>query len=202
MSNIKKSISKNMIIETAVQLIDEKEGIKDVTLREIAKQLGCAHTNLYNYFNSLDEIYWEALGKVLLMLLDYTHTSKITEMDAEEKLFHGISKIIDFSIDHPGWYKLVWFETMHGEPSPEVLEVLRRPAESFSYAVMVSSNKGITLEKANLISDILLRYLHGELCMWINQRSFNISRKEMKGQAISNLKLLYQLLLLEGESMT
>lgn len=200
MQGNKKKVNKESIIKTAVQLIDENVGTKNVTLRIIAKEIGCAHTNLYNYFGSLDEIYWEALGNVLLKLLDYSHVDENVIIDPEEKLFITISKIIDFSLDHPGWYKLIWFEEIQGEPSEEVRRILLKPSEGFSSAIIeVSKNSTIkaeiSKEKAEIISNILWGYLHGELSKWINKRSFIHNREEMKQYILSNFKFLYESLI-------
>ena len=197
MQGNKKNVNKESIVKTAVQLIDENIGTKNVTLRTISKENGCAHTNLYNYFGSLDEIYWEALGNVLLKLLDYSNVDENVIIDPEEKLFITISKIIDFSLDHPGWYRLIWFEEIQGEPSEEVMKVLLTPSEGFSNSIIEVNKKIITKEeiskeKAEMISDILWGYLHGELSKWINKRSFIDNREEMKQYILSNFKFLYK----------
>jgi len=49
LKNNKKHVSKEIILETTLSLIDKNEGINDVTLRDIAKKVWCAHTNLYNW---------------------------------------------------------------------------------------------------------------------------------------------------------
>lgn len=197
MQGNKKNVNKESIVKTAVQLIDENVGTKNVTLRTIAKEIGCAHTNLYNYFGSLDEIYWEALGNVLLKLLDYSNVDENVIIDPEEKLFITISKIIDFSLDHPGWYRLIWFEEIQGEPSEEVIKVLLTPSEGFSNSIIevnkkITTKEEISKEKAEMISDILWGYLHGELSKWINKRSFIDNREEMKQYILSNFKFLYE----------
>jgi len=33
-------------------VIDKEEGLRGVNLRKIAREIGCAHTNAYNYFDS------------------------------------------------------------------------------------------------------------------------------------------------------
>ncbi|WP_411167546.1 TetR/AcrR family transcriptional regulator [Clostridium sp. MB05] len=193
MKSDKKHVSKEIILETTLSLIDKNEGIKDVTLRDIAKKVGCAHTNLYNYFSSLDEIFWEALGKVLLIMMDYSSDSLSNEKDDEEKFFLILSNLIDFSTEHPGWYRFIWFESIGGKPSPEVTKILNKPGEGFSELIKIS-NKNISNEKANYIGNILHSYLHGELCKWINNRSFINTREETKAIVLSNLKYLYKLL--------
>lgn len=195
MKTNKSHISKEVILETTLCLIDENGGIKNVTLRDIAKKLGCAHTNLYNYFNSLDEIFWDSLGLVLLKMIEYVDANLDTETDPEENFYLVLSNIIDFSMDHPGWYKLIWFESISGKPSDEVIKILRKPGEGFTYGLIKASSNQLSEEKANQIGDILHGYLHGELCKWINNRRFINSREETKLKLLSNLKCLYRLLI-------
>ncbi|UZW14131.1 TetR/AcrR family transcriptional regulator [Clostridium pasteurianum] len=199
MQTNRKNVSKEIIIETTLRLIEEKGGIKDVNLREIAKNIGCAHTNLYNYFNSLDEIFWEALGQVLLKMIDYVDVNLAYETDPEEKLYLALSNIIDFSMDHPGWYRLIWLEAIDGTPSSEVNEILHLPTRGFNAMLIKLSNNKLSEERANLIGDILMTYLHGELCKWINNRSFKNSSSETKMSVFSNLKYLYKLLIQREE---
>jgi AcrR family transcriptional regulator len=195
MKTYKSHISKEVILETTLCLIDENGGIKNVTLRDIAKKLGCAHTNLYNYFNSLDEILWESLGQVLLKMIDYVDANLDTETDPEENFYLVLSNIIDFSMDHPGWYKLIWLESISGKPSDEVIKILRKPGEGFTCGLIKASSNQLSEEKANQIGDILHGYLHGELCKWINNRRFINSSQETKLKLLSNLKCLYRLLI-------
>lgn len=195
MQNNKNNINKEIILETALRLIDENDGIKNVTLRDIAKKIGCAHTNLYNYFDSLDEIFWEALAKVLIMEMDYVPIDLKSEGDKEEKLYSCLNSLVDFSMEHPGWYKLVWLETLRGNPSPRVNEILRKPGTKLVETIIQVNNNKLSKENANLIGDILHGYLHGELCKWINNRSFLNSREETKIKILSNLKYLYKLML-------
>lgn len=191
--NNKKHVSKEIILETTLSLIEKNEGIKDVTLRDIAKKVGCAHTNLYNYFSSLDEIFWESLGQVILMMMDYSSKGLNNEKDDEGRFFLILSNLIDFSMEHHGWYRFMWFESIGGNPSTEVTKILYKPGDGFSELIK-EGNNNISSEKANLIGDILHSYLHGELCKWINNRNFISRREETKTKILSNLKHLYKLL--------
>ncbi len=194
LKNDKKHVSKEFIVETTLSLIDRNEGMKDVTLRDIAKEVGCAHTNLYNYFSSLDEIFWEALGQVLLIMMDYSSNGLSNQKDDEERFFLMLSNLIDFSMQHPGWYRFIWFKPIGGNPSPEVTKILNKSGDGFSQLIKMSNNN-ISNEKANSVGNILHSYLHGELCKWINNRSFINKEEETKTIIFSNLKYLYKLLI-------
>ncbi len=195
MQTNKNNISKEIILETTLSLIEENRGIKNVTLRDIAKKIGCTHTNLYNYFSSLDEIFWESLGLALLKMMEYGRPCLTTERANEEELYLLLSNLIDFSMKHPGWYKLIWLETIGGSPSSEVSEILSKPGKALNKVIIEASNNKLSEEKAILIGDILHSYLHGQLCKWINNRSFINSSEEIKIKLLSNLKYLYKVMI-------
>jgi len=184
-----------MILETTLRLIEEKGGTKDVNLREIAKNVGCAHTNLYNYFDSLDDIYWEALAQVLLKMIDYSDRTITDESEPEAKFYSFLLNIIDFSMGHPGWYRLIWQESIGGTPSSQINNILSLPGSGFEAAIAKASNNKLSEEKASFIGDILFTYLHGELSKWINNRSYRNSPEETKVKIFSNLKYLFGLLM-------
>lgn len=195
---IKKQINRDLVIETALDLIEENGGIKDVNLRGIAKKIGCTHTNLYNYFDSFNEIIWEALGQVVIKMMAYVESNLDSKVKDAEKIILLFSSIIDFSIEHPGWFRLVWLEEIAGQPSSEVIQILFKPGEGLKDALIKASDNGLTEEKAVVIGDILHTYLHGELCKWINNRSFTNNIEETKVRLLLNLKQLYRLLMDRG----
>jgi AcrR family transcriptional regulator len=61
-TGMKKSpITEERIIETALALILSEGGIQGLNLRRIARELRCAHTNLYNYFPDMDSLLWRCV---------------------------------------------------------------------------------------------------------------------------------------------
>lgn len=194
MGKRKKEISKELIINTTLQLIEKTGGIKDVNLRGIAKEIGCAHTNLYNYFSNFDEIIWESLGYILLKMINYVDLKSVSTDNDEDKLYSVLEAILKFSLMHPGWYRLIWLETIEGEPSPQIAEILIRPTEGLNTLIIKASGGTVTDEKANKIANILYSYLHGEVCKWINGRMPTSSKDDIITITMSNLKLLYKLL--------
>lgn len=197
MQNNRIVVSKDLIVETALKLIDEKGGLKDVNLRGIAKEIGCAHTNLYNYFDSFDEIIWEVLGQILMRMIANVEFKINTTTNDEEKFYLALEAILEFSLMHPGWYRIVWFELIGGEPSSQLSEILAKPATGLNQLIIKASPEVITEDKADKIADILHSYLHGEICKWINQRGPVMSVEETIAKILSNLKFLYKLLIEE-----
>lgn len=191
----RKHIDREQIVKTTIQMIDRNGGTKDVTLREIAKELNCAHTNLYNYFNNLNEIYWEALGQVILMMLKEIERGDGEAVEPQEKLFANLERLMDFYIDHPGWYRLTWLEPLTGSPPPTVAPILAMPSRQFAEALMLACKDPLKPQAAARICDILFKYIYGELGIFIYQRSAFTDRATMKVYAAQNVRQLLTLLM-------
>ncbi len=194
MKKVKNSIDKELIIETALNLIEVNKGIRNVNFRGIAKEIGCAHTNLYNYFDSFDQIIWESLGQVILRMFDYVDQHQNQQAQGEEKIISVFSAIIDFSLEHPGWFELLWLEEIEGEPSDEVKDILYKPALLLNQLISQERLSGISEEKAGKIANIIFSYLHGELCRYMKNRNMTINQEQIRAELLSNIRLLYRLL--------
>ncbi|SDN86703.1 TetR/AcrR family transcriptional regulator [Acetanaerobacterium elongatum] len=191
----RKNIGREQIVETATRLIDENNGTRNVTLREIAKELNCAHTNLYNYFGSLDEIYWAVLAEIIDRMLSYMNQPSDTAKTPEDNLFLKLSRFIDFYIDHPGWYRLAWLEPLNGNAPPDVEQAIGRPMQEFAQVLTLACPKPLTLRETQEICNILFMYTFGELGVWINHRTFETNLTVMKENIAGNTKRLYHLLI-------
>ncbi|MFD3449902.1 TetR/AcrR family transcriptional regulator [Microbacteriaceae bacterium 4G12] len=193
MEIVKCKLTKEIILEKTLALVDKRNGIRSVTLRDIAKEVGCTHTNLYNYFDSLDDIFWEALGKVLNMIMDYTTYGFNAQNGSEKGVNLILANLIDFYMNHPGWYRLVWLDSLNGKPSVEVEAILHKP--SIGFAELIRAEKGEIMEEdAHTTGEIMMHYLNGEMCALINGRSFVNDREQVKQKLLFNLKNLYRLL--------
>jgi AcrR family transcriptional regulator len=187
----KTKVNREIILEKTLILLDKRNGIRNVTLRDIAKEIGCAHTNLYNYYISLDEIFWEALGKVLNKMMEYAGSGLTTDGNhTGEAIKQMLGKLIDFYIEHPGWFSLVWMDTLSGTPSSAVEEILQKPSIGFT-KLLRADNTFLAEDKARNIGEILMKYLLGELCTWINKRSFVEDKELIKKKILTNIEILY-----------
>lgn len=111
-----KGISKQQVIETALALID-KNGAK-INFRDIARELGCAHTNLYNYFASFDALLWEVQEAIMQRLQCGIEENLVRALSPDEKLAAFFCSFIDFYLAHKGWFYLAWFEPL-SSPRPQ-----------------------------------------------------------------------------------
>ena len=115
---MKKNITKKQIVETALELMQNKNDLRGLNLREISRTLGCAHTNLYNYFPSYNDLLWEthaALQEIFIEIL----TEKLNSSnDAGLKLNFFFEAVVDLYVDNKGWFRLAWHEYI-GDERPQ-----------------------------------------------------------------------------------
>ena len=116
--------------------------------------MGCAHTNLYNYFDNLMRSTGKRSETCSFKMIAFCLKDTEGLKDPCEKIFQTVSNIIDFSFDHEGWYRLIWFEPLSGEPTPEVRKILFQPAEIFTRSLMEASERELSKEEADVISEL------------------------------------------------
>ncbi len=112
---MKKNITKEQVIETAVELMKNSDNLSTINLREIARTLGCAHTNLYNYFASYNDLLWathSAIQGIFMKMI----TNRLNAVNtAEKRLVSFFATFVDMYMDNKGWFRLAWQEYIEGD---------------------------------------------------------------------------------------
>ena len=120
---MKKNITKEQIAETALELMRNKSDLRGLNLREIARTLGCAHTNLYNYFPSYNDLLWETHAATQEIFIDMLTKKLDTATTAELRLSYFFKAFVDMYMDNKGWFRLVWHEYIEGDRPQRDIEV-------------------------------------------------------------------------------
>jgi len=119
---MKKNITREQIVETALELMRNKNDLRGLNLREIARTLGCAHTNLYNYFPSYNDLLWETHATIQEIFME-TLTKKLDAANtAELRLSYFFEAFVDMYMDNKGWFRLAWHEYIEGERTQRDIE--------------------------------------------------------------------------------
>ena len=66
----KESVTKDMILETALTLAKE-EGIENVTARKLAAKIGCSTQPIFRAYANMGELYGEINQKAIDVFSDY-----------------------------------------------------------------------------------------------------------------------------------
>jgi len=91
-----KGIDKTRIIEVTLELINREGGVQGVNLRQIARLLSCAHTNLYNYFSDGNELLWAALDEAGVKLREFVLAGLDQIEDPGLRMSYYYSRLLDF----------------------------------------------------------------------------------------------------------
>lgn len=165
---MKKNITKEQIIETTLELMREKADLRGLNLREIARTLGCAHTNLYNYFPSYNDLLWEThavLQEVFLGMI----IRKLEKADtAELRLAYFFEAVVDMYVSNEGWFRLSWHEYVGGERPQQDIEATQKANKEINRYVSEIWNE---LSGAYPDAEQTKRVLHNTHCYIVGEIS-------------------------------
>lgn len=162
----KGGISRDRAVEAFLELLEE-EG--SANFRGVAARLGCAHTNLYNFFEDWDGLRWAALGEVTCRMVAAMQegTAAAGEPLAPEI---AIGRYIGFALSHPAWYRLVWFEALASPMPPDVAEETKEAMERI--AGSLAAGLGLEPSVPGLAEGIATAHdlVHGSLAKALSAR--------------------------------
>lgn len=120
--NSRKPISREQIIEMTLELLRNRSEVQSLNLREIARALGCAHTNLYNYFPSYPQLLWEAHAACVERMSEQIGAVAAAALAPKYRLQAFFYAVVRVYLENTGWFRLAWLEYLK-EPRPESNEL-------------------------------------------------------------------------------
>lgn len=126
---MKKSITREQIIQTALELLKDRREVGSLNLREVARTLGCAHTNLYNYFPSLQDLLWEAHMEIEARFIERISSALEQVHSGGDKLYQFYFTLSELYLSHRGWFRLAWLDHI-GDARPEKDQIATAQAAS------------------------------------------------------------------------
>lgn len=197
---MKKGIDKEQIIDEALNLIKDNEDIRSINMRQIARNLGCAHTNIYNYFDSFENLLYEAHISLLKIASDSVH-GKMLQTDSHSlKLQYFFSEFVDFYLNNKGWFRLAWVETI-GSSIPKnnelaTIQTVNDFADNLIDIWEHIHNTRPSKKKMKYALHNVHCYIHGEISIYIANRSLiteqNTFKKYVVEQSVKILRLLLE----------
>lgn len=165
-----KDLDGQKIVEIAITLMVE-QGPNAVSFRSVARSLGCAHTNIYNFFKDSDTLF-RACGLAILRILDtQLKECQNTATTRDERLRSLYSTFITFYLDHPGWFQLIWTFPAQlkntDQSQRELLATIRSSVALFAE----NFTKCRSLAQAHHLLHIVHAYLLGEVSIYFARRS-------------------------------
>jgi AcrR family transcriptional regulator len=177
---------------TTLDLIAEQGGSLNVNLRQVSRRMGCAHTNVYNYFPSYQSLLWEAFRRGLDIYAAYLIHDLGPELTAREYLHRVIANLASFPEKHPGLYRFIGSDPIDlDEIPPDILDYVTGMKEWLAEAFSAAA-PGLSPREARGAADIVLAYIDGETLNLINGRE--VPSDNLRSRIVRNATKLFELL--------
>lgn len=150
-------------------------GFQQVTMRSIAKELGCSHGAIYYHFKNKAELFYVIVEEYFLELNNVLESTVNGPEDNPAKLYNIFLRFIEFGLNHQSQYE-VMFMIRNTEVDGLSQEAANRSYEKFAQSVQSLSRKKL------LIKDIYSAFLalHGFVSHY---RGYVLSFEEAKEPA-------------------
>ncbi len=190
---LRSGVTADRFVDTTLELIAEQGGSGPVNLRQIARRLGCAHTNLYNYFASYPDLLWEAFRRTLVIYGDWLLRGLDDSLSPADYLRRVLENLATFPQANPGLYRFIASDPMPTDDIPDdVLETVGVMKQWLADACAAGSTTEIGSVEAAAIADIVLAYVDGETLNLINDRV--VPGEAIERRIVTNALRLHRLL--------
>ena len=180
-------------IEATLELVAERGGSAQVNLREISRRIGCAHTNVYNYFESREDLLWHAIRRVILQYGDALTHGLDASRSRRTNFLQFMRNMVEWPIQNPGLHRLISSDPLNPEQIPQdIIDTVTIMKEWIAQVLKALSSDRINGQNLVDLVDIMLGYLDGEIFNLINGRV--LPGEDIAGRVINNLERLYTLL--------
>jgi AcrR family transcriptional regulator len=172
-------------VEATLELIAERGGSQDVNLRQIARRVGCAHTNAYNYFSSYDDLLWAAFRRGLRLYGEYLVHDLDDTIAPQEYLARLVTNLASYPEENQGLYRFIGSDPIDLETiPPDILVSVSRMKEWLFDVLEATYAPDLHPEEAMRISNIVLAYIDGETLNLINGRV--VPGEDVRGRVVDN----------------
>ena len=173
-------LNEEIIVEKALEIIERTEEQGAFNMRKLARELGCAHTNIYNYFDSFDSLLWAVAANAMKRMSEYIFV--------DETLEGFMRRYLDFAFEHSGLYRLIWFYKVASRMPDHLREFFLYPSKK----AVVLYKKAFGLDEGEEFEAIqcALAYSHGEIAMALNQRMAICDLSAWKERVLRNALII------------
>ena len=178
-------VTADRFIDTMLALITESGGSQDVNLRQISRRIGCAHTNVYNYFASYEDLRWAAFRRALRTYGEYLVHNLDNSLTPSVYIRRLITNLATYPEEHQGLYRFIASDPIDIDVIPEDILMSVAAMKAWLFDVMEEA-KAPHLESADAerIANIVLAYIDGETLNLINGRI--VPGEDIKGRVVEN----------------
>ena len=156
-----------------------------VNLREVARITGCSAPNIYNYFESLDDLLNTALIRICEDYTQKLQTEIQNHKQPKEILLGAFKAYIEYAVEYPGRLNFFHFESLNIAVTDETDAMAEGVGNQMAGLMGFGTGNNMTEEKMIEITNILHKYLLGELSEHITGRK----KIENEENTVNNLVL-------------
>lgn len=179
--------TREAILEEALKLFSEK-GIKETTVRDIARAVGITEGAIYRHFESKEQIVYELFGRYSEEL--YERIAKVIEeyKDREERFKEVVKTFLDFAFKNPDAFR--YLNIFHYLRGKEVKRFKKIPFALLKRIVLELEDSGLL----KVEPEYALALLTGTLERIFLYRSMGIVRGRISDIKEKTADLLWNLL--------
>lgn len=149
-------------ISGVAKTLFQQEGYAKISMRRIAKEIGCTPMTLYGYYNRKIDILRTLWGDVFLDLFDRLRAAT-PDTDPRRYLKTLCVTYTEYWIDHPDYYRLVFMA--EGVTQPDVSVFLDNPDIVAQYGIFLEALRGLeTVKQTDDVKpklDFMISAMHG-----------------------------------------
>lgn len=193
---VRSGATADRFVETTLELIAEEGGAGPVNLRQVSRRMGCAHTNVYNYFAGFQDLLWAAFRRTLSNYGAWLTEDLADSLEPDEYLRRVLVNLATFPQAHPGLYRFIASDRLPMDNIPEdIVDTVGDMKRWLSEALRAAADCDIDPDDASVIADIVLAYVDGETLNLINERV--VPGEDIHGRIVDNALRIYRLLVLD-----
>ncbi len=100
---------KNYFIQATKEIL-RGEGLKVVSVRNIAERAGYSYATLYNYFSDVNELIFECINDFQEECREFINERKKNSEKGIDKIKDTVIAYANFFVQHPGIFELFYLE--------------------------------------------------------------------------------------------
>ena len=158
----------------ATREILKAEGLKGISVRNVAEKAGYSYATLYNYFKDINELVFLCVSDFQEECSNFTASQTKKSARGMEKISMIVMSYMKYFMEYPGIFDLFYLEKVgdfgHNQ---EIIDIIGRSLPEvceaeWNYCI---DNKQVTKERAELLNSRLRYIVVGLLLFYLNRRT-------------------------------
>lgn len=166
------------ILSAARQLF-VRDGYEATSMRGIAAKVGCSPGILYHYFEDKQAIMARLVQETFSLMRQRLNAIRLDTAPVEDRLRRGLRAYMDFGLEHPHHYALLFMKPHNLEEMPALHQVFQQDgSETFGCLMAMTAESmaaGILrpeLQDAAEVAQALWTGIHGLVSLQIGVKGF------------------------------